>query len=148
MNISLVRQHSTDFCVLGVFIVDGLTLYSMELPLLYEGQSNVRCKTCIPANTYLVKNMFSEKHGRLMPHVMSVPDRDDIEIHAASRPRDILGCIAVAGDIYNAHPESADDVVVNESQLAFSKFQSDFESALANNETVVLTITEELSVSA
>ena len=96
MKIEPHRSRTNNICTLGRFVVDGQrAYYSMELPLLFEGQEDVPDKTCVPAALYLLRNLFSGKHNCLMPHLVGVRDRSNIEVHAASRPREILGCIAI-----------------------------------------------------
>ena len=111
----------------------------MELPLEFEGAENVPDKTCIPAGTYGVQNLWSEKHQCLMPHVQGVPDRTAIEIHPASKPSNLLGCTAIGNHLFNQNPQSSDDVVINESQIAFAQFDAQFKNALAAGETVTIT---------
>ena len=143
MKIEVHRNAPNTLCVVGDFSVDGQTWKSLELPLEFEGQENVPDKTCIPAGTYEVKNLFSEKHGCLMPHVMGVPDRTAIEIHAASEPANLLGCTAIGTHWVTQHPQSATDVVINGSQEAFREFDTIFENALAAGEQVFITYTND-----
>ena len=140
MDIRLTRRFTNDVCTIGDFNYPGQACTSMELPLKFEGEENVPDKTCIPANVYSVEQLFSAKHQRYMPHVMGVPERSAIEIHAASRPSDILGCIALGNNLVNQEPRSPDDVVINQSQEAFRQFEFEFENALQAGEKVTLTI--------
>ncbi len=51
--------------------------------------------SCIPAGTYPVKLSFSPHHGFAVFGVEDVPNRSDIEIHAANLPTQLLGCVAL-----------------------------------------------------
>ena len=111
----------------------------MELPLTFDGQENVPDKTCILAGTFFVERLFSPHFDRMMPHVTNVPGRTAIEIHPASYPKNILGCIAIGNILFTPNPTSVDDVVLSESDLAFSEFENIFDAAIANGEKVTIT---------
>jgi hypothetical protein len=144
MQIEVHRQHPSDYCVVGQFVLDsGQQWFSLELPLLFEGQENVPDKCCVLAGEYDVENLYSEHFAKMMPHVVGVPGRTAIEIHPASRPKDLLGCVAPAANWYTQNPTSVEDVVVNGSQEAFGVFDSLFMSALSNNESVKISFTNE-----
>lgn len=144
MHIDLVRTKSGPFCVLGTFTIDsGQSWASMELPVEYNGKRNVADRTCILPGTYTVERLWSQRWEGMMPHVVGVLDRSDIEIHPASRPTDIEGCIGV-GKVYDSAPVSAEDVVLTDSRESFEdEFKPLFDAAIGNREVITLTITEE-----
>lgn len=146
MNIELHRTKSGPFCITGMFVLDsGESWASMELPLTFDGAENVQEVTCIPAGTYTVERVYSPHFEMMMPHVMGVPGRTDIEIHPASFPHDIKGCIAI-GRLFNPDPKDADEVVLTDSQESFhDEFDPLFGSAIGNREVVTLTITNEFA---
>jgi hypothetical protein len=127
-----------------MFLLDtGQSWASMELPLLFDGRENIPGITCIPAGTYTVARLYSEHFERMMPHVIGVFGRTDIEIHPASYPHDIKGCIAI-GRIFNPEPKGPDDVVLTDSQESFyDEFEPLFNAAIGNREVVTLVITNE-----
>ena len=144
MDILVSRKISTDVCMIGEFSTDGKMWHSLELPLFFEGQQDVPDKCCIPAGVYVVKNLYSEKHQMLMPHVIvphvdGVLDRTEIEIHAASRPIDLLGCTAIGDNLVDDTPTSVEDIVINGSQRGFSEFRVMFDNAVAAGEDVSIT---------
>jgi hypothetical protein len=123
----------------------GQSWASMELPLHWDDHDNVPGITCIPAGTYTVEDSFSEHFQRNVPHVMGVSGRTDIEIHPASRPCEIKGCIAI-GQIENLNPTESDDVVLTMSRESFfNEFYPLFKAALEHGEVVSITITNEFS---
>jgi hypothetical protein len=85
--------------------------------------TNIPGKCCIPASVngdkYQVVLQWSPKHGRLLPHVLNVPGREAIEMHPASRPSDLLGCVAIGKTWIGVEPGNRDDVVIMGSQKAF-----------------------------
>ena len=96
MNISVTRDVLSDTSTMGLLDIMGLfQCYTLELPMLFEGQPNVPDKTCIPNGTYNVEIRWSPRHGFEVPWILGVPDREDIEIHPANLPDQLLGCIAV-----------------------------------------------------
>lgn len=143
MNIEVHRNAPNDFCIVGDFQYDGKIFKSMELPLTFEDQENVPDKTCIPAGTYEVRNLFSDKWKRMMPHVMGVLNRTGIEIHPASEPENILGCTAIGRNWFNQKPSSSTDVVINESDSAFTEFLGDFQNAWRAGEKVTISYTND-----
>jgi hypothetical protein len=57
-------------------------------------QHNMRNISCIPAGEYVVKKHFSRKFGDCF-HVLDVPNRSGILIHAGNYVQDTRGCILV-----------------------------------------------------
>lgn len=134
MNILVDRQWKTDVAVTGTMTVDGVQKYfTLELPESFEGHPNVTNKTCIPAGTYPVQRLWSGHFGAMMPHITDVPGRNEIEIHVANFPHDILGCMGI-GMLRTS------DASIGESREAFEEFNEDFENALAAGEAVTLTV--------
>jgi hypothetical protein len=145
LSMRLRRTFSCPVCIVGDFSVmgwdeeeaadRGRTWKSLELPLLAptgngsgrggldEVQANLPGKCCIPANApgerYRVALQWSPRHMRLLPHVLNVPGREAIEMHPASRPSDLLGCIAIGLESTGVEPMHADEVVIMGSQMAF-----------------------------
>lgn len=56
---------------------------------------NANGVSCIPAGAYTCALRFSPHHGFAVFGVEHVPNRSDIEIHAANLPTQLLGCIAL-----------------------------------------------------
>ena len=76
----------------------GFACDTLELP----DRGNAPDLSCIPEGTYLCRWMWSEKHGRNLYHLLNVPGRTVVEIHAFNLAGDramgyvaqSLGCIA------------------------------------------------------
>ncbi|MDA8155582.1 MAG: DUF5675 family protein [Actinomycetota bacterium] len=66
-------------------------LLTCELPWK-DNQAQV---SCIPAGVYQVQMQFSPHFQRTLPHVLNVPGREAVEMHAGNTIRDIKGCIAL-----------------------------------------------------
>ncbi len=144
MKIELRRTKSGQYCITGMLVLDsGQSWASMELPLHWDDHDNVPGITCIPAGSYTVERLYSPHFERMMPHVMGVTGRTDIEIHPASRPHEIKGCIAI-GQVFNADPKGPDDVVLTDSQESFyDEFEPLFDAAIDNGEAVQIIISNE-----
>ena len=91
MNLLLQRQWFTDQSTCGELSFEGgapaLTLFTLEPPK----------PKCIPQGGYKAIIAPSEKFGRNMPRLLSVPGwpNDDVLIHWGNYPDDTEGCIMV-----------------------------------------------------
>jgi len=77
--------------------------YSLELPWK-ENQPEI---SCIPEGEYPCILAWSARFDRFMPHLVNVPNRSEIEIHAGNSTADTRGCIligtiSVPSGIYNS----------------------------------------------
>lgn len=50
----------------------------------------------IPPGTYALKLHWSDRFGRITPHIVDVPGRTAIEFHGGNRATDSDGCVLVA----------------------------------------------------
>jgi|SRR6185437_13702687 len=95
MNLKVQRDKLTPQSTAGrMFIIDGqedFQCYTLE-PAKRPDYIKPRA---IPAGTYDLTIRFSEKHGRLIPHVENVPGFEAIEIHIGNYPKDTLACTLV-----------------------------------------------------
>ena len=134
MEINVARLWKSDEAITGTFSVDGQQKYfSLELPELFEGQPNVPFNTCIPPGTYPVERLWSDHWNTMMPHVVNVPGRSEIEIHIANFPHDLLGCMGIG-------MKRLSGTEIGESGAAFEEFDNDFENAIAAGEVVTISI--------
>ena len=92
MNLLLVRSWFTDESTIGTLAIDSKPFcLTLELPW----KDNQHGVSCIPEGTYEVAIGWSPDHHMDVPHVLNVPDRDDIEMHVGNFPKDTKGCILV-----------------------------------------------------
>ena len=89
----------------------------------------------IPPGTYALKLLPSERFKRLTPFILDVPHRTAIEMHGANRAEDLDGCIGCAERRLN-------DYVIYEAEPATDAIEDALQSAEANGETNIITITE------
>lgn len=113
-KLELVRLHDDETQTLGELYVveDNKIIYScatLELPYL----DNKNKVSCIPASTYKVvkrKTKYSKyKYEHL--HILDVPNRDYILIHAGNYYTNILGCILVGKTHKDINGDGLDDVL-------------------------------------
>lgn len=82
-------------CVLSVVSVASTQFecYGLELPWL----ENRRGKSCIPLGIYeaRVGTHWTDHATAPSVELLAVPGRTQIEIHAANRPSELLGCLAL-----------------------------------------------------
>lgn len=134
MELLLKRLSSNAECVQGVLYVDGATeAFTLELPLQYDGQENVPNKTCIPPGTYAMDREFSPHLNRMVPKLLDVPERTEIEIHVGNSCDDSLGCILLGNTRIS-------DVMIGESRIAVAAFYEKFDAALSAGEKVTIEI--------
>ena len=97
-KLTLLRKEMGDQGTFGELSVDGVIFYTGELPW----RDNVRGKSCVRPGTYIVSWQPSAKFGHKY-HLLNVPGRSDILIHAANFVGDedlgyqaqVDGCIAL-----------------------------------------------------
>ena len=101
MNLRLIREPSKDGATLGVLFVDG-EFYSFtledpvrEIPGAPVADWKVPGDTAIPAGTYRVQVTQSQRFGRRLPVLVSVPGYTGVRIHAGNRAKDTEGCVLV-----------------------------------------------------
>ena len=134
MQIKLARTWKNPVCTTGQISIDGEPRYfSLELPELFEGQSNVNDKCCIPVGTYKVTRFFSPKRQYFVGLLHDVPGRSMIEMHIGNFPHDTDGCILLGMRRIN-------DYEIAESAVAFESFMEELTNALASEQTVEITI--------
>jgi hypothetical protein len=138
----LVRHISTEEGTFGELICGKFKCVTLELPW----QSNAKGKSCAPVGSYLFKERTdSPKHGTVYeewddpatPQKEDVPDRDNIQIHAANLAGDasqgyikqLDGCIALGRTtaLFKAGTKPAgsrDQHGITESQAVIKEFMS------------------------
>ena len=89
MHLSIIRKTYTAQSTTGYLSLDGVfQCYTLE-PSVHADSP------CIAAGVYKGAMLFSEHFQRKIPHVLNVPGRTAIEIHAGNFPRDTHGCAVV-----------------------------------------------------
>lgn len=90
MKLVLKRLSDDGAQTLGITsLPNGRVLHTLEL----AWKDNEKKVSCIPPNNYRVIKRYSKKHGFHF-HILGVPNRDYILIHASNFHSDLLGCIA------------------------------------------------------
>lgn len=134
MELLLQRIWDDPECVIGSMEIDGSPeCFTLEKPLLFEGQENIHCKTCIPEGRYPVISSYSPKFGRMMPHINAVPNRFHIMFHWGNQASNTDGCVLVGETRVN-------DTMIGMSRNAFEELDGKLKSAWANSEEIWLEI--------
>jgi hypothetical protein len=94
----------------GELFIEGVHFcFTLERPWLND-EPDV---SCIPIGTYEVRYLWSDKFGKLMPHVMDVPGRSGILFHKLNWVRQSEGCIGlgerISGDMLQDSGDAYDD---------------------------------------
>jgi Steigviridae/Suoliviridae L,D-carboxypeptidase/transpeptidase len=93
MKLRVERDTFTDKSTIGTFYIDGEQFaWSLELPVR-DGLPG----SAIPTGVYKVIAYQSPHFGRLMPLLVDVPGRSEIEIHWLNTPDETRGCIGIGG---------------------------------------------------
>ena len=116
---TLVRKPSDEKQTLGDLAVseNGVGIFAcktLELPW----KNNQRNISCIPTGTYQVVKRTSEKYGNHL-HLLNIPDRSMILIHAGNYYTQTQGCILVGSDYEDINQDGITDV--RESRLTLQK---------------------------
>lgn len=134
MQLLLQRLSGNSECTMGALSIDGASqCFTLELPTQFEGQQNVPLKTCILAGDYEVDRLYSPHFQRMMPHLVNVSRRTEVEIHIGNKAEDIRGCIIV-GEL------RISDTMIGESAIAFEALDRQLEAAWANGERIYIKI--------
>lgn len=111
----------------GEMLIEGEHFaYTLERPWL-DNAPNI---SCIPEGDYFVKLLYSPHFGRPLPHILGVPGRSGILIHALNYVTQTEGCIGI-GD------ERGAGNTILESQSALGRFLEWFAS-LGNEAEVTI----------
>jgi hypothetical protein len=94
MKLEIIRNTFTDESTIGGLLINGDFAYNtLELP--WNDGANIHEKNCILPGTYELIITHSPHLGYDTPILLNVPNRNDIRIHIANYPKDILGCIGI-----------------------------------------------------
>src|ERR1700693_4982561 len=94
MIIKVERKVFNENDTIGILYVDGFHFcYTLENVIR---KVKVEDKTAIPAGTYKVELRFSPHFQKVLPHILNVPDFEDILLHPGNTEIDTHGCILVA----------------------------------------------------
>jgi hypothetical protein len=135
MKISVRRfEYGTNFTVSKLYINDTTEFecYVLEDVVRAPGVK-VKGETAIPAGTYTVTIDYSPHFGKNMPHILNVPMFEGIRIHSGNTDVDTEGCLLL-GSTWGGGD------YIGGSRDAFNKFFPKLSKAIADKETVTITI--------
>jgi hypothetical protein len=126
VQLTLERFNFTDKSTIGSLAIDEKPFcWTLELPIGDGGPGSA-----IPAGTYKVVTYPSPKFGRLMPLLVDVPGRSNIEMHWGNSPEDTDGCILLG----NSMPGT--DYIGN-SRIAFDDFWEQAQGSMERGECAI-----------
>ena len=102
--ITLKRLKYYESCTIGRLTVnDKMKFYTLEdqfRKLSKNCKEKIRHKTAIPAGTYKVELVWSNRFGQIMPTIKNVPCFEGILIHSGNTEKDTSGCILIGKDFF------------------------------------------------
>jgi hypothetical protein len=126
MILTVERFNFTDKSTIGSLAIDGKSFcWTLELPLGDGGPGSA-----IPVGTYKVVTYPSPKFGRLMPLLVGVPGRSNIEMHWGNEPENTEGCILLG----NSMPGKD---FIGDSRQAFDDFWEQAQGPLEAGECTI-----------
>lgn len=139
MELSVKRLWPVVGTTTGVLEVDGaqdsFTLEDQvrQVDDLDVAEWKIPKETAIPRGRYRVILDYSNRFGRIMPHVLDVPGFTGIRIHGGNRAGDTEGCIIVG-------EKRIDDETIADCAPALEHVISLIQQATANGEETWLTV--------
>lgn len=125
MHLDLIRRPAVDGVIIGRLMADD-DFQSWTLEAL---------DSMIPLGSYPVTITHSNRFGRMLPLVLDVPNRSGIRIHPGNTDADTEGCILVG--------QTFAGLTLKQSRAALELLQPKIAAALAHDQRVTLTITNE-----
>lgn len=131
MLLELQRRKSSDKATLGELFLNGKHFcYTLEDVVR---TAKIQNKTAIPAGGYDVTITFSNRFGKRMPLLESVPNFSGIRIHCGNTDKDTDGCILVGNSIVN-------DDDIGGSRAAYDKLFPKLSDAFEANDPIRIVI--------
>ena len=94
MTLTLIRESCSPARAIGRLAVDGIfQAFTLEPPR--RAENPLIAHPAIPAGEYPITIAYSPRFQQMVPHVGSVPGRQNIEIHVGNTAVDTHGCILV-----------------------------------------------------
>ena len=134
MELILQRSDTSRFSTPGQLTgVEGFTFQTLEPP-------PQAVHPCIPVGRYKVIMAQSKKFHCLVPLLVDVPGRSEIEIHYGNYPSDTEGCILVGDTRENA------GMILGTRDACQGHVWPAVRKAVENNEEVWITVKEAVNV--
>lgn len=117
MKALITREKSDDKQTLGKFqLTDSGNVIFDCFTLELDWEDNKKQKSCIPKGKYKVVPRKSPKFGNHF-HILNVPNRDYILIHAGNYHTQILGCVLVGQSVTDINNDGYKDVTASKITL-------------------------------
>jgi hypothetical protein len=141
MELALKRFFLGESHTLGLLYINGkFECFTLEdkvrIPFV-----KVAGLTAIPEGRYKVTIDMSQRFGRMMPHVLDVPQFDGIRIHPGNYAKDTKGCILVGNGSEHTDDKTGD---ILKSKPAFDALFPKLQDALGAKEDIYITVTNSL----
>ena len=94
MTLTIQREPSQAWGTRGYLLLNGEPdMFTLE-DVVRSGPK-VLHETAIPAGRYRVVIDFSQRFGRMMPHILDVPGFTGVRLHSGNVAADTSGCVLV-----------------------------------------------------
>lgn len=131
MTLLLKREPSQPWGTRGRLFLDGEP-ECLTLEDVVRDGPKVLHETAVPAGRYRVVIDYSQRFGRMMPHILDVPGFEGVRIHSGNVADDTSGCVLVG--------LGKSEQGITRSRQAFDRLIQQLAPALARGEQVWITI--------
>ena len=131
MNINVKRFLFEEDTTLGMLLVDGkFECWTTEdIPRAVK----IKNETAIPTGTYRIELTDKNRWGKVMPHILNVPQFEGIYVHAGNDKNSTSGCLLVADTLVSPSRNAV-------SKVAFDRLMGKLNSAWNGKEDIFITI--------
>ena len=130
-QLTLTRFEDNGIQTRGVLVIEGTTKVYATLELAWK--NNAKRISCIPEGTYKVNPRWSKKFKNHL-HLIDVPIRSLILIHAGNYVEQTAGCILIGTDFNDINRDGEMDII--NSKLALTELLT-----ITKNHEIKITIT-------
>jgi len=133
MIINVKRKIYGDNYTIGEMYINDNYLCDTLEDVVRDDGVKVQDQTAIPAGTYQLILDMSTRFGKIMPHILNVPDFQGIRIHCGNSSKDTSGCILVG--TYNGQAD-----YIKDSTVAYNVLMDILGRATKRTEKIMITI--------
>lgn len=131
MNLTVKRFLFENDTTLGMLLVNGVfeAWTTEDIPRAVK----IKNETAIPLGTYRIELTDKNRWGKVMPHILNVPQFEGIYIHAGNTKEDTSGCLLIADTLVSPSRNAG-------SKIAFDRLMGKLRTAWDGKEDIIIQI--------